>query len=252
MNGARRLLLAVVPWADRSADAHCTLAVSLMLLVAGLSTPSACAQPPSKPYDLTVLVLTQASMPDQVAISYSSTIDHSRLSEAIQRLSEQAQAQMTHISISNISPGRTPGAAGTDAEFLARGLVRDSGGLPLGPIIRSLPDWSHLRLAFIVDEPYSFCGPHDATADGFVVRLTKSSKVYDYDVERMSGEAAQAAQINIGNSAQESTGRDGLPEGTLPAALIAVPTGFLFGWLLPVRRRSADRDRQQTQEGSKP
>jgi len=102
--------------------------------------------------------------------------------------------------------------------------------LPVGAVIRSLPDWQHMRLAFVVGEQFTFLGPTGAIADGFAVRLINQVAAYEYDVERMSERLTPPREPDL------PARRPPL----LPAALIGAVTGLAAGWMLaaPLSRGS--------------
>ncbi len=97
----------------------------------------------------------------------------------------------------------------------------------MGAMIRSLPDWGHMRIVFILGEGFPFSGPGDAAADGFLVRLVNRMEAYEYDVERMSGTSA---------AGEEGVGSGGESAPVLPAVVIGVMPGLVLGWLLADRR----------------
>lgn len=118
---------------------------------------------------------------------------------------------------------------GTAAEFLASGMIaRETGMLPVGAVIRSLPDWQRMRVVFVLDKGFRFSGPRDASADGLAVRLVNMMEAYEYDVERMSGKVGMGGEVAPAE-------RKSAP--VLPAAAIGAAPGLVVGWLLGDRRR---------------
>jgi len=186
--------------------------------------------------DLTVLVAAHpseagpSSASALVALSYAHLVDHQRLRAAIADLAARTRAKPSDVLIEDSPLERTTSSSqglatlATAAQFQASGLVRpQSGVLPVGGIIRSLPDWRRMRLIFLVGDEFPFRGPHQAAADGFVLRLVNQVAAYEYDVERMSGRI----------SPPEEPSPTGPPaEPLVPAALIGLVTGLAAGWLL--------------------
>jgi len=216
-----------------------------------LAAASAARLPSSTtPCDLTVLVVARPLAEGgqrpaaQVALSYAQPVQHRRLRAGIEELMARVGASAAEIVIRDTplvphaDPGEAPQLA-TAAQFQAPGLVPLSGGmLPVGIIIRALPDWRHMRLIFVVGEQFVFLGPTGAVADGFSLRLLNQParpgvEVYEYDVERMSERLAPP------KGADQPGPGPGPP--LLPAALIGVVTGLAAGWLLagPLSRGSA-------------
>ena len=200
---------------------------------------------PSKPYDIMVMVLANGPGPADVVVSYPGLIDHAILDSAIQQLGKSMGFTPAGLAVRDAALAQHVSANGTDAEFKAPGLVTGSGRLPVGAIIRFLPQWEHMRLVFILDPKYPFVGPMDVTAEGFVVRLVNRVATYEYDVERISGRAAPPGEAKAtgGVTRGPSTGLGGQGQKTaqaspsfihqvLPAALIGLPSGLLAGWLL--------------------
>jgi len=187
------------------------------------------------PYDLTVVVLATGPGPTRVALSYSHQVDHDGLREAIRQLCGLANCQATEVAIRDAPLEEGSPVLSTSGEFAAAGLVRAGrGALPVGPVVRSLPEWRHLRLVFMVGEDYPFCGPTDSTVDGFVVRLVNRLVAYEYDVELKGGSVVPP---------DESAPSDRPSEPLLLSVLFGTPSGFLFGLLISTRqqRKSARR-----------
>jgi len=218
---------------------HASILLTLWAFAActDLAAASAAGRPSEPPRcDLTVLVLARplkgASWPASVlvALSYSRIVDHQRLRASIADLMARVGGRPGEIVIEDAplelqtdpSEGKLPLA--TAAQFQAPGLIRaQSGVLPVGAIIRSLPDWRHMRVVFVVDDQFPFRGPHQAAADGFVLRLINQVEAYEYDVERMSGKVSPPEQASLPGPP---------PAPLLPAVLIGMVTGFAAGWLL--------------------
>jgi hypothetical protein len=201
-------------------------AASALLLSAGVCVGGAPAE-----YDLTVIVLAPDVGPSQVALSYPTVMDHEAVAGGIRELAERTGAAIGEVEMRDERRGRGMEEEGTAASFLALGLLLPrAGALPVGPIVRSLPDWSRMRLVFVVGEKATYSGPVDTNADGFVVRLVNRMKPYEYDVERKTRSAPPG----------EARPEEERPSGALlPAALIGLPAGLIVGWLLgDVRFRS--------------
>ena len=176
-------------------------------------------------YDLTVIIVAPDIGPAQVALSYPKLVDHAALQQAIGALAAKTGASVTDLQIEDGRQGRGLPETGTAAQFSARGLLDPRGSaLPVGPIIRSLPEWRHMRLVFMVGEAFRFMGPAEAVADGFSVQLVTRMKPYEYDVERKSGEAAPRSEV--------AAKQEQVSSALLPAMLVGLPAGFLVGWLL--------------------
>ncbi len=191
--------------------------------------------------DLTVLVLAAppegapSSPSALVALSYAHLVDHQRLRSAIADLAARTRIKASDVRIEDSPLERTASSSQADlataAQFQAPGLVRPhSGVLPVGSIIRALPDWRRMRLIFLVGDRFPFRGPHQAAADGFVLRLLNQVAAYEYDVERMSGRIPPA---------EEASAAPPPAEPLLPAALIGIVTGLAAGWLLGWPLRAA-------------
>ena len=196
---------------------------ALAALASAVGLPAAQGQA-ADDYDLTVIVFAPDAGPAQVALSYSSLIDRSTLLQGLDALAQAAGVSIGQVEVEDGQQARGDPEKATAAQLTVNGLVRpQTGTLPLGPIIRALPNWHRMRLVFIVGEQFSFGGPSDASADGFVVRLVNRMKPYEYDVERKSGGVATPEA-----AAEEKP----LSRALLPAVLIGLPAGFLVGWLL--------------------
>ncbi len=199
----------------------CCLAVSVCFAGAAAAQETAS----QTDFDLSVLVLVPDLGPAQVALSYSKLVDHKALGAAISKIAQNTGASVSGLQIKDARQARGLSASATAAEFTIQGLVNPRGGaLPVGPIIRALPEWRRLRLVFLVSEAFVFLGPTQATADGFSIRLVNRMKPYEYDVERSSREAAPTKAAAV-EKKQVST-------ALLPAIIIGLPAGFLVGWLL--------------------
>jgi len=198
----------------------------VVLLAAGPGTAG--VESPPRAHDLMVMVLARAPVPTQVALMYSRVIDEERVRAGIGELGERIGREVGEIEIQEMRLERDSTQLGTAARFLAPGLIEpETGLLPVGAVIRSLPDWEHMRLVFILDEGFPFSGPRDAAADGFVVRLVSGMEAYEYDVERMTG------RLKAGGEGVPSGGK---PAPVLPAVVIGVAPGLVLGWLLADRR----------------
>ncbi len=210
----------------------------LPLLILGSAWGGAGAEAPQAspaPYDLTVVVLATGPGPTQVALSYSHQVDHDRLREAIRELCGLVNCQATEVAIRDEPLEGGSSVLCTSAEFGAAGLVRAGrGALPVGPVVRSLPEWRHLRLLFMAGENYPFCGPMDSMVDGFAVRLVNRLVAYEYDVELKGGRVVPP---------DESAPSDRPREPLLLSALLGAPSGFLFGLIVSTgqHRKSARR-----------
>jgi hypothetical protein len=219
-------------------------------LLLGLLWRLSAAQSPAPRHDLTVLVVARSSGPGQVALTYSHPCDHSRLRTGIEELASRLNARVSQVTIEDAALALGSDLVGTAAEFVVAELVR-GGALPVGPIARSLPDWEHLRIAFIMDQMPIFCGPEDVTADGFIIRLVNRSGPYEYDVERMRGTAAPVAPGGAETDEPAVPEARPLSAAALPVALVAMPGGFLLGWFL-LRPRRNPESRRPTQEDRQP
>lgn len=209
------------------------LAIAILLLVCGPALAAAA------PYDIMVMVAATGDKPPQVAISYASATDQSALRAGIETLGKRAHCRPEQVVIRDAPLARQVAAPGTDAQFLAPGMIDTSGRLPVGPIVRSLPNWSHMRLVFLLPPNYPFAGPGDVTADGLAVRLVNRVATYEYDVERISEEPSPASVAGGPTAGAKGAGKKAAPSAAaeasrqvLPAALIGLPSGLLVGWLL--------------------
>ncbi|MGD0111358.1 MAG: hypothetical protein ABSD48_05790 [Armatimonadota bacterium] len=191
-----------------------------------------------------VMVAANGPGPADVVVSYPGVIDHVVLESAIRQLGKSVGFTPAGFAVRDAALAQHVSANGTDAEFKASGLVAGSGRLPVGAIIRSLPQWEHMRLVFILDPTYPFVGPTDVTAEGFAVRLVNRVATYEYDVERISGKAAPPGEATatggvtrgpstgLGDRGQAAQAPPSFLQQVLPAALIGLPGGLLAGWLL--------------------
>jgi hypothetical protein len=189
---------------------------------------AAIAQASPAEYDLTVLVFDRDVASTRIALSYSHTVDHSVLRAAFDELMAGVGGSAEDIVVEDAPMASDVSEVATAAELSARGLLAESSGmLPVGVIVRSLPEWRRMRLVFVLDEEYQFAGPHDAEADGFVIRLLNAMQAYEYDVERNSGPRAAPS-----TPAGEKAGIISL----LPAVVIGIASGFVLGWVFGARR----------------
>jgi hypothetical protein len=213
------------------------LRAAVLAAAAALGASAAAAawgaeRPPA--YDLTVLVYAPDVGPARVAISYPRVVDHAVIQRGLGELAQRTGAVISGVRIRDGKQGQGMAETATAVECVAAGLVQQPQGmLPVGPIIRSLPDWKHMRLVFVVGEGFRWIGPRATTADEFGVRLISSMEPYEYDVESRSGRSAPPAG---------ATERKPVSSAVLPALLIGLPTGFAIGWLAAGdRQRSAPR-----------
>lgn len=201
----------------------------------------AMAAPASNPYDIMVMVAAAGGKPAQVAISYPEAIDQASLRAGIEELGRRGHFTPGQVVIRDAPLAQQVATPGTDAQFTAPGFIDPSGRLPVGPIVRSLPEWNHMRLVFLLGPNYPFSGPGDAAADGLAVRLVNRVATYEYDVERISGKlppadeangSAGAAVSQASGATDKSSPAPGVSHQVLPAVLIGLPSGLLAGWLL--------------------
>jgi hypothetical protein len=214
----------------------------------------ALAAPASNPYDIMVMVAAAGGKPAQVAISYPGAIDQASLRAGIVELGRRGHFKPEQVVIRDAPLAQQVATPGTDAQFMAPGLIDPSGRLPVGPIIKSLPQWNHMRLVFLLDPNYPFSGPADVTAEGLAVRLVNRVATYEYDVERISGELSPTGGTSGssgaagGVTAAPASGKPVLAPGVsrqvLPAVLIGLPSGLLAGWLLSGWRGRRSRARR--------
>jgi hypothetical protein len=191
--------------------------------------PAAAAEAPPPAHDLIVLVMARSPLPTQVFLSYSHVVDEGRLRSGIAEIGERTGAQLGEVVVEKAPLRKSSEELATAARFAAPGLIRaETGGLPLGAVVRSLPEWEHMRVVFVVDEAFPFAGPKGMAADGYVVRLVGQVEAYEYDVERMSGTMGTAG----GSRPSEERSAP-----VAPAVLIGAAPGLLLGWLLAERRR---------------
>jgi len=189
-------------------------------------------------YDLTVLVYAPEAGPAQVAMSYPKVVDRTAIKKGLGDLARRTDARISGVRISDGQQARGLAEVGTAVEFTASGLVEATrGALPVGPMIRSLPEWQHVRLAFMVGEGFPWTGPGATTADGFSVRLLSSMQPYEYDVERKSGRLAPP----VGAAEKRPRSR-----ALAPALVMGLVAGFAIGWLATgererIRPRSSRR-----------
>jgi len=187
------------------------------------TTPILAASAQDERHDLLILVYAPDVGAAQVALSYSGVVDHGALAAGIEDLGGRTGATITDVAIQDEQQAQGMPGEGTAAGFVASGLIRaDTGVLPVGPLIRSLPKWEHARLVFIVGEQFSLVGPTSVVADGYAVQLVDSMKPYEYDVERKSGSIIASSVL----------ARQGNWRGLIPAMLLGLPAGAVVGWLL--------------------
>jgi len=230
-------------WGKRDNRHIASLVWALAALASAVGLPAAQGQA-ADDYDLTVIVFAPDAGPAQVALSYSSLIDRSTLLQGLDALAQAAGVSIGQVEVEDGQQARGDPEKATAAQLTVNGLVRpQTGTLPVGPIIRALPNWHRMRLVFIVGEQFSFGGPSDASADGFVVRLVNRMKPYEYDVERKSGGVATPEA-----AAEEKP----LSRALLPAVLIGLPAGFLVGWLLGDVTPGRPRTEQANDSGRRP
>jgi hypothetical protein len=219
------------------------VAVLVGLWSCALPMAGGAAQVTHKPYDTVVTVMARAPGPNRVVVVYSKVVDHKALRAGIAELGERAGVKPSGVVVRESLLARELTARGTDVEFSAPGLVPPAGALPVGAIIRSLPEWEHMRLVFLLDKEYAFSGPLEATAGGFAARLVNQGEAYEYDVERIgrTGAATVAAAWPSARKRQPSASRGrssavaartARDRAILPAVLIGLPSGLLAGWLV--------------------
>ncbi len=198
--------------------------------------PAGAAEAPAPAHDLIVLVMARSPLPTQVFLSYSHVVDEGRLRGGIAEVGERTGAQLGEVVVEQAPLRKSSEELATAARFAAPGLIRaETGGLPLGALVRALPEWEHMRVVFVVDEGFPFAGPKGMAADGYVVRLVEQVEGYEYDVERMSGTMGPAGGSR--SSEQRSA-------PVAPAVLIGAAPGLLLGWLLAERRRGETEKRR--------
>lgn len=230
-----------------SAVARVVAAVAVFLALCGAAnTVTMAADASAKPYDVMVMVAAGEAGMAQVVVSYPNVVDHAALQAAIEGLGRLAEFTPSRLAIRDAPLAKQVSASGTDAQFDAPGLIGSAGQLPVGPIARSLSQWDHMRLVFMLDPKYPFTGPTDVTAEGLAVRLVNRVATYEYDVERISRSAAPPGEaeatagaarpgVPVDAANGERTASRQLPSfahQVLPAALIGLPSGLLVGWLL--------------------
>jgi len=226
-----------------AAGSWLTALVLLVAVVACSSLLPAAGTAP-RPYDIVVTVMARSPGPTRVIIVYPKVVDHAAVRAGVAQLGRRAGFTPSALAVRDGLVARDLAARGTDVEFGAAGLVPKAGALPVGPIVRSIPDWEHMRLVFLLDEGYGFTGPTVAAASGFAVRLVNQTGAYEYDVERTTGTgrppAGPAAPPGLGagrlRSRAEAQSADAEPKPSgsrslLPAVLIGLPSGLLAGWL---------------------
>jgi hypothetical protein len=225
-------------WWDKAELAWiCLLTATLLPAVpaAGLSAAEEAAK--TAPYDLTVLVYAPDVGPAQVAMSYPKVVDHVAIETGLGELARRTAARIGGVRISDGRQARGMAEVGTAVEFTATGLLDEArGALPVGPIVRSLPEWQHMRLAFMVGERFPWRGPGTTAADGFAVRLLSSMQPYEYDVERKRGRLAPT--VVAPQKRAES-------RAVAPALLMGLLAGFAIGWLA-----TGERQRTRPRSGS--
>ena len=215
------------------AHPHGTAPVLLVGLATALLAGAPMGAQEATSYDLMVLVYAPDVGPAQVAMSYPKVVDHAAIEKGLGELARRTGARISGARISDGRQARGTAEVGTAVEFTATDLLDEArGGLPVGAIIRSLPEWQHMRLAFMVGEGFRWSGPGTTTADGFSVRLVSSMQPYEYDVERKSGRLAPP--VVAPQKRAES-------RAVLPALLIGLLAGFAIGWLATGERQRTGR-----------
>ena len=194
-----------------------------------------------------VLVIANSPGPTPVALSYARAVNHERLRAAIAGLAARTGSPVSGLVIEDKPLETKSQVASTAAEFLAEGLAPPNGApLPVQPFLEALPDWTHLRLVFVVGKGFIFAGPEADLGAGFAVQLIKGADVYQYDVVRMTGKPS--APVESSKSAQRPTSRRPL-WGAAAAGLMAVLVAAV--WLLVARGRVTHRPQRAQQAGDK-
>jgi len=211
------------------AHPHGTAPVLLVGLATALLAGAPVGAQEATSYDLMALVYAPGMGPAQVAMSYPKVVDHAAIEKGLGELARRTGAKITGVRFSDGKQARGTAEVGTAVEFTATGLLDEKrGALPVGPIIRSLPEWQHMRLAFMVGEGFPWSGPGTTTADGFSVRLLGSMQPYEYDVERKSSRLAPP---------EVAPQRRAESRAVLPALLMGLVAGFAIGWLATGERQ---------------
>jgi hypothetical protein len=183
-------------------------------------------------------------------VSYAERVDHQTLQAGIEGLGARTGATVSEVRV--LDQPQEPGAKtlATSAQFTAKGLLPgNTGALPVGAFLRTLPGWQHLRLIFMVGESFRLTSPMSAQVDGFSVRLVNAMKPYEYDVERKNSSSGNTPAPEVAPRPSRAQ-----PQPWLPAMLIGLPVGVLFGWLAGERKPAnskAHRTRAQAPAASK-
>ena len=231
------------------------LAAAALLLICSTIAQAGQARPPSDrvPHDLAVLVMVQREGRARVALSYADRVSHPRLRAAFERLGEETGSRISGVAARDERPDFGSKALATTAEFTAANLLKPGAHpLPVSAFAEALPEWRHMRLVFVVGEDFAFAGPDSYTGDGFSVQLIKGTDVYEYDVVRMNGEPAPAAE-----SGSRPDQRPVRPEPARRALRIAAAAALATAvaaaaWLVVLRARRRARAPSADACGSEP
>lgn len=222
-------------------------AVSVAALAAAVSCrPSAAAQaaPAANrvPYDLVVLVVARPGAAERVAVSYAGLVEGERLRGAVQRLAAETGARVTGLVVSDEPVARGSQVRATAAEFTAKGLLGPSGGpLPVAAFAEALPEWRRMRLVFVVGESFPFTGPDRYAGESFSATLIKGTDVYEYDVVKMNGESAPAAEPSHQGRKLPVRGGASSRGAPIAAAAATVAAAAWFAWWRSKRRARGRR-----------
>ncbi len=200
------------------------------------------------PYDLVVLVVAVPGAAERVAVSYAGLLDGERLRGAVQRLAAGTGARITGLVVVDEPVARGSQVRATAAEFTAKGLLGPGGGpLPVAVLAETLPEWRRMRLVFVVGENFQFAGPDRYDGKGFSATLIKGTDVYEYDVVKMNGESAPAAEP--GHQGRKLPVRGGASSrGALIAAVVVSAAAAWFAWWRSKRRARGQRPGASTSE----
>jgi hypothetical protein len=232
------------------------------LALSGRPSAAARAAPAAErvPYDLVVLVVAGPGVPERVALSYAGLVEGERLRGAVERLAAETGARVTGLVVSDEPVERGLQARATAAKFTAEGLLRAGGPLPVAAFAEALAQWRRMRLVFVVDQSFPFAGPDSYATEGLAVTLiegtpeaapggkperSRAVHVYEYDVVRMKGESAPAAERNHQGSEGPARGGAG-SRGALMAAVVAavvVSAAAWFAWSRSKRHSKGQRPR---------
>jgi hypothetical protein len=207
----------------------------LLLLVVSLAIPRATA--PAAEYDLTVIAMGVSPTPTQVAATYAHAVKHDALRTALDGLAHATGRRVESLVFQEVPLYPHSDIVSTGAEFASPGLVVSGLPLPVEALARALPEWRHLRIAFITGKGFRFAGPPDGIAiDGARARLMTTASGYEYDVER-TPEGATLPAAPVGSATAPLRKARALPSGILLVVLIA-SVGALFAlwrWRRPPR-----------------